>query len=71
MDAGIARLEHPQPVVHRLVAVQAEQKPHALFGKEISHPGLEQRGIGNDIVGKPVGIVFLCILDGVFQQVVT
>ena len=71
MDAGIARLEHPQPVVHRLVAIQAEQEPHALFGKEVRHPGLEQRGIGNDIIGKPVGIVFLCILDGVFQQVVT
>ena len=69
MDAGIARLEHPQPVVHRLVAVQAEQKPHALFGKEISHPGLEQRGIGNDIVGKPVRIGLLRVLDGVLQQV--
>ena len=42
-----------------------------MFGEKISHPGFEQRGIGNDIIGKPVGIVFLCILDGVFQQVVT
>ena len=71
MDAGIARLEHPKPVVHRLVTIKTEQEPNALFGKEVRHPGFEQRGIGNDIIGKPVGIVFLCILDGVFQQVVT
>ena len=40
-----------------------------MFGKEVGHPGLEQRGIGNDIVGKPVRIGLLRVLDGVLQQV--